>query len=114
MEDVAKVNIAFRSHMTEAEAREFAFGDNFYTGFVIPHLGLDPKDDTYRLDCGEISVSRDLFDFWSKLFAQKHGDTPEVRAEFNMAWLMSGPTVDEALQGLEVCASDKFIIRKDK
>lgn len=109
MEDVAKVKIAFRSHMTEAEAREFCFTENFYNGYMIPHLGLNPNDDTYRLDCGEISVSWKLFNFWSDLFAEKHGDTPEVRAEFNMAWLMSGPTVDEALQGYEVCASDKFV-----
>ena len=109
MEDVAKVNIAFRSHMTEAEAREFCFTENFYKGYMVPRMGLDLNDETYSLDCGEISVSQELFNFWSDLFAEKHGDNPQMRAEFNMAWLMSGPTVDEALHGFEVCASDKFV-----
>lgn len=113
MEDIAKVNVAFRVHMTEDEAREFNFPENFYTGFVCPHMGIDPKGTDYKCDCTEISVSQELFDFWADLFQEKYGDSPEVRSEFNMAWLMCGPTTDEALHGLEVCASDKFITKED-
>ena len=109
MEDVAKVNVALRVHMTEDEAKEFNFPENFYTGFVVPHMGLNPKDEDYRLDCTEISVSSELFDFWANLFDEKHGDSANMRAEFNMAWVMYGPTTDEALHGFEICASDKFV-----
>lgn len=112
MQDIAEVNVALRVHMTKEEAEKFNFPENFYEGFVIPHLGLNPEDENFKCDCKEISVSQELFDFWSNLYYEKNRRDKEARSAFNMVWLCYGPTTDEALHGFEICASDKFVIIK--